>query len=259
LNRHVVAIVGAPVTWEQSVMAAVLTGGDGCVASHGTAARLYGIPGFDDAPMEITARLARAVRMDGIVAHRSRTLFDADRRLVRWVPVTSPARLVADLSGRLDPDALGSVVDELLRRRLGSLPRMADCIQRLGKAPGRSPATVHAVLSARWPGYDPGDSTLETRVLRLLAAAGLPLPKQQHPVEVDGRRYRIDLAYPEVMVAVECDGFRWHAQRGDFDRDRRRQNDLVAAGWRVIRLTAAMSDGEILGLLTPLVCPLARA
>ena len=69
-----------------------------------------------------------------------------------------------------------------------------------------------------------------------------------------GRRYRIDLAYPELRLAIECDGFRWHAQRSDWDADRRRQNDLVAQGWRVLRLTAAMSDDEIIAAIRSLVC-----
>jgi very-short-patch-repair endonuclease len=246
LNRQVVAIAGAPSTWEQSVLAAVLAGGPGAVASHATAARLYRLPGFEDAPTELTTSLGRRVRVDGIVAHRSGTLFDADVRTVRRIPTTAPARLVVDLSSRLDPGPLGVVLDELLRRRMVSLWRVADCIGRLGRAPGRSPKTVREVLAARWPGYDPGESTLETRVLRLLADAGLPLPRQQHRVVVDGRRYRVDLAYPELLVAIECDGFRWHAQRSDWDRDLRRQNDLVRTGWRVLRITAAMSDEEIL-------------
>jgi very-short-patch-repair endonuclease len=249
LNRHVLAIAGAPATWEQSVLGAVLAAGPGAVSSHATAAELYRVEGFRDGPTELTAPLGRRMRLDGIVAHRSGTLFDADVRTVRRIPTTSPARLVVDLSGRLSVDALGGLVDALLRRRLVDLWRVADCVGRLGRAPGRSPGSVQQVLAARWPGYHPGESTLETRVLRLIADAGLPLPKQQHRVVIGGRRYRLDLAYPEVLAAIECDGFTWHAQRSDFDRDRRRQNDLVRVGWRVLRITSDMSDEEILAVV----------
>ncbi|MCO7218837.1 endonuclease domain-containing protein [Klenkia sp. PcliD-1-E] len=49
---------------------------------------------------------------------------------------------------------------------------------------------------------------------------------------------RVDLAFPEQRVAVEYDGA-WHAEEGQFARDRRRLNALLAAGWRVVHLTAA--------------------
>jgi very-short-patch-repair endonuclease len=49
---------------------------------------------------------------------------------------------------------------------------------------------------------------------------------------------RVDLAFPDQRVAVEYDGA-WHAGPGQLARDRRRLNALVAAGWRVVHLTAA--------------------
>jgi very-short-patch-repair endonuclease len=254
LSRRVLGVHGAPSSFDQAVMVAVLAGGEGTVGSHMTSGVLYRIPDADRSVLEVTTPLRRQLSLDGVIAHRSGTLFDADVRRVRRIPVTAPARLVVDLSGRLSVDELGIVVDDLLRRRMVRLWQVADCSQRLGRAPGRSPKTVQAVLAARWPGYDPGESTLETRVLRLIAQAGLPLPKQQHRVVIDGRRYRIDLAYPERLVAIECDGFTWHSQRSDWDRDRRRQNDLVALGWRVLRITAAMPDEEILDAIRALVC-----
>ena len=55
---------------------------------------------------------------------------------------------------------------------------------------------VHAVLGARIPGYDPGDSDLETRALRALIAAGLPPPKQQHRMVLRARRAHRPRAIP---------------------------------------------------------------
>jgi very-short-patch-repair endonuclease len=46
----------------------------------------------------------------------------------------------------------------------------------------------------------------------------------------------VDLADPEARVAIEYDGI-WHADIGQFRRDRRRPNRLVA-GWTVLHLTA---------------------
>ena len=49
---------------------------------------------------------------------------------------------------------------------------------------------------------------------------------------------RVDLAFPDQRVAIEYDGA-WHAEPGQFAKDRRRLNALVAAGWTVLHVTAA--------------------
>lgn len=68
--------------------------------------------------------------------------------------------------------------------------------------------------------------------------AGL-VPVPQHVVRVDGRFVaRVDLAFPAHRIAVEYDGRAVHDREDAFLRDRRRQNDLVRAGWTVLRFTA---------------------
>ena len=79
----------------------------------------------------------------------------------------------------------------------------------------------------------------ETRVRLLLHRSGLPAPAAQYRV-VDGDGHfvaRVDFGWPELKVALEYDG-RWHAEPGQFAKDRRRLNRLTAAGWRVIFVTA---------------------
>ena len=52
---------------------------------------------------------------------------------------------------------------------------------------------------------------------------------------VEGRGFRIDVAFPAERLAIECDGFRYHRSLSAFKADRERQNLLVCAGWRVLR------------------------
>ena len=77
----------------------------------------------------------------------------------------------------------------------------------------------------------------ELRVL--LRLAGLTPVPQFVVRDADGRFLaRVDLAFVAERVAVEYDGA-WHGQPGQLARDRRRSNGLVAAGWRVVHVTAA--------------------
>ncbi len=68
---------------------------------------------------------------------------------------------------------------------------------------------------------------------------------RQHWVTVGGRRYRIDLCYPEHGIAIEYDGWDFHKGRKAFDDDRARGNDLVVLGMQLLRFTSRSSDGTI--------------
>ncbi len=83
------------------------------------------------------------------------------------------------------------------------------------------------------------ESPPESRLRVVLARAGLPAVPQFVVHDVAGRFVaRVDLAYPELCLAIEYDGA-WHAETGQFARDRQRLNRLVAAGWVVLHVTAA--------------------
>jgi very-short-patch-repair endonuclease len=45
------------------------------------------------------------------------------------------------------------------------------------------------------------------------------------------------MAYPELRIAIEADGFAVHGTRPAFEDDRARQNRLMLAGWQVLRFT----------------------
>ena len=254
LPRGVYAIRGAPESWDQFVLAAVLACGESSFVSHATASPYWGFRGFEAPNVETTVPLGRIVRLEGIRAHRSGTLIDADVRAIGPIPIVSPARTLIDLSSRCSDARLGELVDDGLRRRVLSLGELRAIARRLPSiAPGRSPKRVERVLRTRIAGYHPGDSELESRVLRAIVAAGLPEPVRQFRVVVDDRVYFLDLAYPEPKLAIEVDGFEYHRGRDVFDRDRMRQNDLVRVGWTVLRFTSRSSDHEIVAAVRQLV------
>jgi very-short-patch-repair endonuclease len=116
-------------------------------------------------------------------------------------------------------DVLEEAVDDVLCRRLVRLDELSG---------GRA---LRAVLQA-WNGDALPAGVAEMRVVRALLAAGLPQPVRQH--EIREAAARVDLAYPDHRLAIELDGFRWHAGRGPFRSDRLRRNRIEAAGWRLL-------------------------
>jgi very-short-patch-repair endonuclease len=77
------------------------------------------------------------------------------------------------------------------------------------------------------------ESPMETRIRLALERGGLPRPVLQHPVGP----YRLDLAYPDRMLAMEYDG-REHLTPERARHDLARQAFLTRAGWEVLRFPA---------------------
>ncbi len=246
MRRGVYRMAGAPETWEQRLLASCLAAGPEARASFRSAAALHGFDGFARAGLEITHFGARPSPLPGVVIHES-NVFDA-RHVVRVtdVPVTSVARTLCDLTAVVARrGVVERAVDEALRRKTVRLDDLVETAERL-EGRGRHRCTVmREILDRRRPGYDPGESHPERRIADLLIRAGLPEPTMQHPVEINGKRYRIDLCYPDALLAIEFDSWQFHSGRRSFDEDRARANELVLLGFAVLQFTSKSSNQTI--------------
>jgi hypothetical protein len=69
-----------------------------------------------------------------------------------------------------------------------------------------------------------------------------------------GKPVRIDLAYPELKIAIEVDSWEYHGmQRSAFDVDHIRRDDLVVIGWAPLTFTSAMTDSYFVGNVRALI------
>jgi very-short-patch-repair endonuclease len=258
VRHEVYAVTGAPATWLQAALAAVLAAGPGAVASHATAGRVWRLPFVDGDSLEITTARPFQRRLPGVRAHRTTSFLAVEHTRHLRIPVTSVARTLVDLSGTLAVAQLGKGTDVALRRGLLRLADLKACAAGLRPAPGRKLARIHAVLRKRLAGYDPSESELELRFARALVAGGLQEPVRQHRIRVGGRTFRIDLAYPQCKLAIELDGWDYHRSRTAFDADRARANHLVVAGYDLLRFTSSTSDEEAVATVAALRPELVR-
>jgi very-short-patch-repair endonuclease len=244
VRPHVYRLAGAAPTWRQAVCAATLVAGPTGRASHETAAALAGVPGFPAASSTpIVLTVARGCRppLRGIRIHQSTILSAAHVGVVDDIRVTSLARTLCDLDGRVYVPRLGALVDEMLVRRAVTMAELRAVHAALRHGRRWSRGMAH-VLAMRGDEAERAGSTREADVVRWLRDAGLPPPVQQH--EVAG--YHVDLAYPDEQVLIEFDGFAAHSTRSAFDRDRRRQNDLLVGGGAVlVRFTSTSTQEEV--------------
>lgn len=73
-----------------------------------------------------------------------------------------------------------------------------------------------------------------------------PFAEKEKEGIIPGRGFRADIAFPDQKISIEVDGWEWHGKhKGDFIRDRCRQNLFVMQGWRVLRYTAGQIRNEM--------------
>lgn len=239
LHPSVFRVAGTPPSWRQSLLAGCFAWGNGAVASHRAAAPLWSLAGFDPGLVEVIVPRGRKRRaVDGIVAHWLPPLPPADITVVDAIPVTTVARTLIDLASVASRETLEEALDDALRRRLVSLPRLRWRLSELSRCGRPGIVAISSLLGARDPSSAVPRSVFETRLLRVLKAAGLPAPTLQHQVRDDRRVIAVvDFAFPAARLAIEADGYRWHSGRARWEHDLARRNALTSLGWRVLHIT----------------------
>lgn len=206
----------------------------GAVVSGRSAGVLWGVPlaGPDDDVECTVAPGCRAGSVRGIrVTRRALPQEEVTRR--GGVRVTTAGRTALDLA-RIQPAEEAVVaLDQFLRAGPLTLEQLRE------EAAARRGPGCRQIRRAAELADGLAESPQETRVRLLLHRSRLPRPTAQYTVRgADGGFLaRVDFAWPDAKVAVEYEGM-WHGQPHQVARDRRRLNDLTAAGWTVVFVTA---------------------
>jgi very-short-patch-repair endonuclease len=213
----------------RSRAAFLLVRGRGVVAGY-SAAELLGAscvrPGAP-APAEVQMLPEQQARQrPGLVVHRHR-LREHECAVRSGVGLTHAVRTAFDL-GRRAPGLTEKVVavDTVAHRRFP-----VEAVRRLARdhLGAHGSGELRTVLELADPR---AESPMESRIRMALVLAGLPPPEVQFPVL--GGRYRLDLAYPERMLAVEYDGDE-HRTQARARQDLEREAALARLGWTVLR------------------------
>jgi very-short-patch-repair endonuclease len=162
--------------------------------------------------------------------HRSRTLLPADVTLRRGIPVTTPARTVADLRTAISLGRSGAIPGWELRKAI----RQANVI---GLPLGNEDAAERT------------RSDLEGDFLAICRGHRIPRPE----VNVLIGSCLVDFLWREERLVVETDSYRYHRGEVAFQDDRARELELMRRGYGVLRLSEAQINeaprdvAEVLG------------
>jgi hypothetical protein len=214
-------------TLELLVDAALLIAPSDAVVTGVTALRRYGATVGPLQPLHLVSMHPHPVRRPGLKVTRSATLPPAAERLAR----AEHAFLAS--TAALDLVELVTAGDHLIRRgHVTTDALLAACAGYRGRG---------ALVARRAAGLVRArvDSPRESELRLCLVLAGLPEPVC-NPL-VGGARLpvgRADLVYIGLKVILEYEGDQHRTDVRQWNRDIERQEQLVAEGWIVVRITA---------------------
>jgi len=185
----------------------------------------------------VTVNLQSSLRSRHGLVVRHCDVQSAEVVTMRKLPVTALARTLLDLCVRWPAGEALVALDMAMTHRLAD---------RVG-------LYRYAIASAGRPGVkamrelvrlaEPAESPMETRLRWLMNQAGLPRPEVQRNLYDHRGEFiaRVDLYYPAARLVIEFDGGN---HRDRLISDVRRQNQLINAGFTVLRFTSADVLGQ---------------
>ena len=222
----------------EQVRAVLLSLGHTAAAAGRTAAVLWGFDlVVEPGAIEVHVAPGRThTRMAGVVV-KTRSLDQTQLVAVDGhgeLRILTPLATVLDCAASRPLREAVALADSAMRVGAVSLDELAEAVcRRRGLAGARRLRRVLLLV-------DPAcESVLESMVRVLLVQHGVGPGRSQWVLRTPGGAVlaRADLAWPQALLLLECDGRRWHDPADARDRDRRRDNETARLGWRTLRVT----------------------
>jgi very-short-patch-repair endonuclease len=219
----------------------------GAVVSHRSAAALLGIGEVAPLVVDLIPSEQRGRKIDGIKPHR--VAFPGRHELVavRGIVCTSVARTTVDLAGVYGKDKLRETFERTAAAGKLDLPAIEEVLESGTRRRG-APALRRVIEEwrpvAETARYATVRSLFEAKLLPLVAAANLPMPRINAPVHTVDRVLEVDLLWDEERFVVEADSRRHHGTEVAFERDRMRDLELMEVHYDVLRVTWKQVERE---------------
>jgi hypothetical protein len=224
-----------PATWKTEVLAATFASGADALASHRTAAILYGFDAIYGRVIEVTVPYVESPEPDGAIVHRTRRINPGST--LEGIPIVPPEKALLDIASQVPLRTLEKAMRSAVFNGTTSCDKISQAISQFG---GRGVHGTKKCRSAvRLVADDQSGSVAEIDLRHIVDEAAVPKAIQQLRVRLpDGSNAYPDFAWPDRMRIVEVDGFGAHGAPQQLQADLRRQNYLMELGWELRRFTA---------------------
>ncbi len=226
------------------MLAAVLACEEGTVLSHGSAAELLGLWDKQSPMMEVIPPDWSGRKIPGIRWHRVRLPLPDELEIRDGIACTMVSRTIVDMAGWSSWAQLRRLVEQAAIMRKLDVEEI-DLVLSRGRRRG-APRLRRVLLPWRYTAESRPviRSRLEARLLPRLIEEGLPAPRTNVKLKLEDRSIEVDMLWERQRLAIETDGEETHGTAVAFQRDRRRDQALVAAGYRTARVTWAQVRDE---------------
>ncbi len=177
--------------------------------------------------------------------------------MLHGIPCTSLERTLLDLAGVIPVWELRKALAEAEVLRILDLEALRRLIKR--SRGRRGVARLRLLLDELDPATKRTRSELERLFLRMCTRAELPRPEVNASLSVGDGHLEADFLWRDAGLIVEADSRRFHDTNSAFSHDRRREQRLQLAGWRVSRCTWWQVESEPRRLATTIRGLLAQA
>jgi len=205
------------------------------VASHFSAAAINKIRLVPTDTVSVTVHARTTHAYPGVRIFRSIDLETMHITTRMGLPATTLERTVVYLASCLTSRHLSVVVDDLLASGRCEVSGIRDVLETVARRGRPGVVAMRSVLEERTEGPS-NMSVLERDGLRVLRESGFTGFRLEFTIPWTKNR-RFDVAFPTQRVAIEWDSRRWHSQKSAMRRDRERDRDALAHGWRILRFT----------------------
>ncbi len=245
VTSRVVRVASSPDSFESRCMALQLqTKGVGFLSGP-TAARLHGFRKMPTSPIHYTVPGRRSVGTADWARVHYTSWYDAARdrtTLANGLIVATPLRTLFGLAATFNQFRFRRAAEDAWHLGL-TTPEEAAAYLDQHRCRGKDGVIVmerwleQALGQAR-----PAQSDLERKLLDAFERVGLPRPVRQHPVILPGgERIHLDIAWPDVLLAVEPGASWWHG--GDLAQRKDQNRDLASGelGWQIVRVDEGLA------------------
>lgn len=180
----------------------------------------------------MTAPNRRGRSPERVAAHRDGSLQPIDTTSLHGVPCTSVARTLLDFAAVAPEWKVRKAVAEAEVLRILDKRKLRALLKRSRRR--RGVARLRLILDTIHPQTKRTRSELERLFLKMCEKATVPEPEVNVWLAApDGKRYQVDFLWRDSKLIVEADSRRFHDTDSAFVANRKRQQQLELAGWRV--------------------------
>ncbi len=237
--QGVVVVPGVTLTLEGRALLAQLAAGKEAFVSGPTAGAIRGLRSMPIGTVEITIdECRRVVPPEGCRVVRTSWIDEQRDVEVRedGIRLASPLRMLFGLAAQFNQYRFERAAEDVWHKGLVTPDQAADYLASIRRSGRTGVKRMERWLEKTAGRGRPAHSGLELDLIDIVERAGLPTPERQHPLRLlSGETIHLDIAWPDIRLAVEPGHSWWHggdlAQRRDQGRDRA----CNAIGWLVLR------------------------